>query len=425
MPTFQLAAVFLALVALGGWLNARTFKLPHAVAMLIVGLTGAVTMAVARQAFPEASAIGAAITTVAKVDFSHAVLDYMLAFLLFAGAMQVDLSELKRQWLSVWTLATLGVAASTVIVGGGLYLAGRLLGVELPLVWAMVFGALISPTDPIAVLATVKGGHLSKRLQVVLQGEALFNDGVGIVVFTALLALATGASPSPSAALMEVAVAALGGLALGVAAGWGVIRAMRAIDDFAVEVCLSLALAMGVYAGAQALHLSGPIAVVGAGLLMGEGRHQASSDMTQAYLDNFWTLVDEVLNALLFFLLGLQLLVVPLAGWLASLCAAAIVLVLAARFAVVLPWGSYFHRHREDRGASLILTWGGLHGALSLALALSIPPGPERTVILAVTFVVATFSVLAQGLSFNWLAATLRSRSRAAHRAASAGAAEG
>jgi CPA1 family monovalent cation:H+ antiporter len=409
LSSFDLAALFLALVALAGWVNARTLRLPNAVAMLFAGLAGALAISLIRYLRPDLTA--GLIATLGQVDFAQAVLGYMLAFLLFAGAMQVDLTELRRRGLTVWSLATVGVLASTAVVGGGLWLAAGWLGVALPLPWALVFGALISPTDPIAVLATVKRGDLSKTLEVILQGEALFNDGVGIVVFTALLAFATGSSPSPVLAFGSVVVQAAGGLTLGVVAGLVVIRAMRAVDDFVVEVSLSIALAMGVYAGAQALHLSGPIAVVGAGLLIG-GRHArgAMSDTTQLYLRNFWTLVDEILNGLLFLLLGLQLLVVPIEAKLAGLCAAAVVLVTLARFAVVAPWGGYLRLKHGERGAGIILAWGGLHGALSLALALSVPDGPQRTIILAATYAVATFSIAVQGLSFPPLAAALRRR---------------
>jgi monovalent cation:H+ antiporter, CPA1 family len=410
VSSFELAALFLTLVAVGGWLNARTLRLPHGVAMLFVGMAGALGFLALRRVAPGVGeqVLGA----ISGVNFAQTVLGYMLAFLLFAGSMQVDLHELRRRRLSVWTLATVGVVASTAVVGVGVWLAARGLGVPLP--WALVFGALISPTDPVAVLAAVRQGQLSKALRAILQGEALFNDGVGIVVFTALVAFASGAAPSPAFALWSVILQAAGGLALGAAAGWLVLRAMRSIDDFAVEVSLSLALATAAYAAAQALHLSGPIAVVGAGLLIGDA-HRGSdlSEATQLHLRSFWALVDEILNALLFLLLGLQLFTVSLPPRLASLCVAATALVLGARFAVVLPWGSYLHLRHEERGANLILAWGGLHGALSLALALSVPPGPARPIILAATYVVATVSVALQGLTFGPLTRMLRKRTGA------------
>jgi CPA1 family monovalent cation:H+ antiporter len=408
MSTFELAAVFMGLVAAGGWVNARTLKLPHAVAMLLVGLVGAGAVLVLRMIAPD---LARGVTqAVESVDFARTVLGYMLAFLLFAGAMQVDLTELRRQRLSVFSLATVGVLASTVIVGFGAWAAARMLDVPLSLPWALVFGALISPTDPIAVLATVKRGNLSKTLQVVLQGEALFNDGVGIVVFTALLAYATGAASDPLRASASVVVQAAGGLVLGVAAGLVVIRLMRAANDFAVEATLSLALAMGVYAGAQALQLSGPIAVVGAGLLIGDHHARGERAVTEAQLESFWSLVDEILNALLFLLLGLEVVTLPLAPQLADLSVAAVALVLITRVLVVLPWGAHLGRRVGRLKASAILAWGGLHGALSLALALSVPAGPQRSVILAATYAVAAFSVAVQGLTFGPLASRLARR---------------
>jgi CPA1 family monovalent cation:H+ antiporter len=330
----------------------------------------------------------------------------MLGFLLFAGAMQVDLSELRRRRLAVWTLATLGVLASTAIVGTGLWLAARGLNLALSLPWACVFGALISPTDPIAVLAAVRQGRLSKILEVVLQGEALFNDGVGIVIFTAAVAIAGGgADLQPLTVVGQVAVQAVGGLLFGLAAGWLAIRVIGMIDDYAVEVTLSLALAAGVYALAQAIGVSGPIAVVAAGLLMGDaGLKTSMSETSQRHVREFWTLIDEILNALLFMLLGLQVLVIPFDLKLAGLWGAALVLVLAARFAVVLPWGTYFQLREGQRHAGFVLGWGGLHGALSLAMALSVPRGPAQVLILSTTFAVVVFSVVVQGLTFGWVA---------------------
>ncbi len=416
MTFFEMAALFMCLVAVGGWMNARTLKLPHGVAMMLVGAAGALALGGLHRLWPAYAGVNAVIDAVEHIDFPQTVLGFLLGFLLFAGAMQVDVSELRRRSLSVWTLATIGVAASTLIVGVGVWLAAGWLGFALSLPWALVFGALISPTDPVAVLATLKRGQLSPALRVVLQGEALFNDGVGIVVFTALVAFAAGQAPSPGGALLHVRGQAAGGLALGLGAGWAATWAIRRTGDHVAEVTLSLALAMGVYAAAQAIGLSGPIAAVGAGLVLGDAI-PGMAEATQATLTTFWSLVDEVLNAVLFFLLGLLLLVVPLAPRTAGLAAAAIGLVLAARLVVVLPWGAYFHiRHREP-AASRILVWGGLHGALSVALALTLPPGPARPLILAITYAVCAFSVAVQGISFAPYAARLaRSASPAAGR---------
>jgi CPA1 family monovalent cation:H+ antiporter len=405
MTPFQIAGLFLALIGLAGWVNARFLHWPSATVMVLAGGLNAGVMLLLHQVFPTGVA-GRVIGAVVAVDFPQAVLGYMLGFLLFAGAMQVDLAELRRRNFAVWTLATVGVLASTTIVGGGIWLAARVLGLPLTLPWAFVFGALISPTDPIAVLAAVRQGRLSKLLEVVLQGEALFNDGVGIVIFTAALAIATaGGGVHPLAAAGEVAIQALGGLAFGLVAGWMAIRAIRAIDDYPVEVTLSLALAAGVYAVAQGLGISGPIAVVAAGLMIGDaGLKSAMSPITQQHVRAFWRLVDEILNALLFMLLGLEVLVIPFEPKLVGLWAVALVLVLAARFAVVLPWGTYFQIRKGQRHAGLVLGWGGLHGALSLAMALSIPRGPSQELILSTTFTVVVFSIVVQGLTFGKVA---------------------
>ncbi|MHB8287439.1 MAG: cation:proton antiporter [Caulobacteraceae bacterium] len=409
MSSFDLAAVFMALVAVVGFLNARFLRLPPGVAMLLVGLAGAGLVHTLQIAVPGFEPSNYAHHLIRRVNFSQTVVGYMLAFLLFAGGMQVDLGELRRRLTAVFCLATFGVIASTLLVGLGTFFLVRAFGLALPLPWAFVFGALISPTDPVAVLSTVREGRLPKNLQAILQGEALFNDGVGIVIFLAALAFATGgAAPSLLGSLGAVSFQAIGGLALGLICSWLTMRAMRAIDDYAVEVSISIALAAGVYAVGQALHVSGAIAAVAAGLIVGDhGVRTAMSDTTRRYLVGFWSLVDEILNALLFLLLGLELLVLPFNLRFGGLWLAIIPLVLATRLITVLPWGAYFHFRHEQKGPSLLLTWGGLRGALSLALALDVPDGPVRPVILSLTYAVVVFSVAFQGLTFGPLAKAL------------------
>lgn len=403
MTPFELTALLMTLVALVGWVNVKTLHMPHGVAMLCLGIVVALALAVLRATPYGAGFVSRIVGTVSGIDFVATVVGIMLPFLLFAGAMQIDLGEMRRRWLSIGALATLGVAGSVVIVGVGTWLIARLVNIDLPLSWALVFGALISPTDPVAVLATVKHGKLSKTLQVILQGEALFNDGVGIVAFTTLLAFATGiGNTSPTDAILDVVVQALGGLLFGIVAAMLTIRAMATMDEFAVEVSMTIALAMAVYAVALALHLSGAIAVVGAGMMFGgERAKQAMRGETEGYVKALWTLIDEIMNALLFLLLGIEMLIVPFYPGQIGLIIAVVLLVVIARFAVVLPWGAYFRMRHAERGATAILGWGGLHGALSLALALSLPQGPQRAVILAVTYVVVAFSITVQGLTFT------------------------
>jgi monovalent cation:H+ antiporter, CPA1 family len=403
MTSFELVAVLMTVVALTGWLNVKTLKLPHGVAMLIAGLAAAMLLYALQYLLPDFRGLKEIAAYINRIDFGSTVTGYMLAFLLFAGAMQVDLHEMRRRWLSIGALATLGVAGSILIVGFGLWAVAAALGLPLPLAWAFVFGALISPTDPVAVLAAVRHVKLSKAMTVVLQGEALFNDGVGIVAFTALVSLATGSGDiAPVHAVMQVVVEALGGLLFGMALSWLVIRLMGTLDDFAIEVSLTIALAMGSYAAAQALHLSGAIAVVGAGMLFGGPRaRKAMEGETERYLTAFWTLVDEILNALLFLLLGIEMIAVTFQPHQFGLLAAAVPIVLIARFAVVAPWGAWYRLRRAERGPTLILGWGGLHGALSLALALSLPEGPERLLLLSATYAVVAFSIAVQGLTFT------------------------
>jgi CPA1 family monovalent cation:H+ antiporter len=402
MSEFDLATGFLVLIALAGWVNARWFRLPTASAMLFTGLLGGAVLLLLQSHTLSRDAFGGLVQAIRGLDFPKAVLGYMLAFLLFAGSTQVDLIELRHRFFAVSVLATLGVAATTAIVSVGLWLGAKILGLDLGLRWAFVFGALISATDPIAVLAAVRDGKLTKGLQAVLQGEALLNDGVGIVAFTAALAFATqGQSLSAGAIMAQVAIQSLGGLAVGVVSSLIAIRALRAIDDYPTEVIITLALAMAAYSAAQAVQVSGPLAVVAAGLLVGDrGLRTAMSELSQRYVRGFWTLIDEILNALLFLLLGLELLVIPINPKLAGLWFLAVMLVVFARGVVVFPWGLHFNRAERRRGSGLLLTWGGLHGALSLALALSIPAGGPKTLILSTTFAVVVFSILIQGSTF-------------------------
>lgn len=416
MTVFELTAVLMAFVGVAGWINIKTFHLPHGVAMLLAGLAAAIVVSLSQWLVPEFGLAKQIVVAVNRIDFVGTVVGYMLAFLLFAGAMQVDLAEMRRRWVSISALATLGVAGSIVVVGFGLWSVAALLGIDLPLIWALLFGALISPTDPVAVLATVRHVRLSKTLTVILQGEALFNDGVGIVAFTALLAIAMGTGEvSAVHTITQVLIQALGGLALGITMSWLTIQLMKRVDDFAVETSLTIALAMGAYSLAEVLHLSGAIAVVGAGMLFGgpEGR-KAIEGETKNYLTSFWILVDEVLNAVLFLLLGVEIMAVPFEQRQFGLLLSAIPLVLLARFVVVQPWAAIYRFRDSERGPGIILGWGGLHGALSLALALTLPPGPNRSLVLSITYVVVAFSIVVQGLTLTPIVRWIHRRSKVA-----------
>lgn len=410
MTPAQTAATLLALTALVGWVNAKTIKAPQSVALLSAGMLAAGFLFAAQSLIGPFWGFDLVRAEIARLDFPATVLGYLLAFLLFSGGMQVDLGEFRRRSLAIWSLATVGVLASVALVGFGAWGAASLVGLDLPLPWALVFGALISPTDPVAVMANVRSGELSKALGAILQGEALFNDGVGLVAFTAALAfLNSGAAPVPLDAVSTVLVEVGGGIALGVAAGGAISRLMRIVDDYIVQLTLTLALATGVYVLAQSIHVSGPIAAGAAGLVVGSyGVKTADDDATGRSIHDFWHAIDEVLNGILFLLLGLQIFVVPFDARETGIWAAAAVLVIAARLVVVLPWGAYFHFQHQERGASLLLAWGGLRGAISLALALSLPDGGPRGLVLATTFAVVIFSVVVQGMTFSRLARRLK-----------------
>ena len=412
MTPFEFTAALMAYVALAGWVNAKTLDLPHGVAMLFAGVAAAGLLFGVQWYLPGFEFVRNISSYINHIDFVATVTGYMLAFLLFAGAMQVDLGAMREHAFAIGTLACLGVVGSILIVGYGLWSVASMLGLPLSLPWALVFGALISPTDPVAVLATVRHVKLSRSLTVILQGEALFNDGVGIVAFTALVAIATGVGDvSPAHAVVDVIVEAAGGLLFGMALSWFVIRLMGTLDNFAVEVSMTIALAMGSYAAAQALGLSGAIAVVGAGMLFGGRRaREAMKGETEPYLLAFWTLVDEILNALLFLLLGVEMIAIPFYAHQIALLLVAIPLVVLSRFAVVWPWGAFYRFRRSERSPTLILGWGGLHGALSLALALTLPVGPERTLLLSITYAVVAFSIAVQGLTFTPVAKMVQNR---------------
>ena len=409
MPSiFDLIAVLLVLTAIFGWLNHVVIRLPHTIGLLVMGLIASLILIGAEFARPEEHLYENLTVLLRQIDFRATVLDGLLAFLLFAGALHVDLSLLKRRAWPIGIMATVGVAISTVIIGVGLWCISGMLGVPLPLEWALVFGALISPTDPVAVLSTLKSVRVPEVLEADMAGESLFNDGVGVVVFTVLLAIAAGAGEGgadPGHIAELFFVEALGGAILGFMTGYVAYRSMRVIDNYPLETLISLAVAAGTYAAAAKFHMSGPIAVVVAGILIGNrGPQDAMSDLTQRYVFGFWQLVDEILNSVLFLLIGLEVLVLGFDPAFAWLCLASIPLVLLARLlAVAVPVGVLRLRQKVASGTIPVLTWGGLRGGISIALALSLPDVAEKPALLAVTYAVVVFTIVVQGLSLRAL----------------------
>ncbi len=402
---FDLVAIFLTSSAVIGWLNLKLFRLPTGVAMLIVGLVTTLALIGVDRVAPGLGVGPIVGHFVGQVDFSTAVLRFMLAYLLFAGAMHVDFDALKRRAWTAAVLATFGVVISAGVIGGGFWLVARVIGVPLPFAWALVFGVLISPTDPVGVLAALKRTSLVADIRALIEGEALFNDGVGVVLFGAALALATGGGAVAPLPLVEkVLLQAGGGGAVGLIAGLVAIEAMRSIDDYVVEVGITLALATGVYAATQALGVSGPIAVVVAGLMLGRhGAREAMSEQTRRYTRAFWTIVDENLNGVLFLLVGLEVFSLHFNPLVDALAVAAIPLIFVGRWASLAgPSAVLAIIDREVKpGLVAVLTWAGVRGGLSVAMALSIAPSRERSVILAATYAVVVFSIVAQSLTLE------------------------
>jgi len=411
MPSvFDLIAILLVLTACFAWINHRIIRLPHTIGLLVMGLAASFVLIGIEYAIPHVSLYENLTSIVRRLDFQTTVLDGMLGFLLFAGAMHVNLSVLRERAWAVGSMATVGILISTGIVGVGFWLGADALGTPIPLAWALVFGALISPTDPVAVLSTLKAVEVPKTLEMDMSGESLFNDGVGVVLFAVLLAVAVSAQSGEGGLdFLQIGelffVEALGGGVLGLVTGYIAYRAMRAIDNYPIEVLISLALVMGTYALAARFHMSGPIAMVTAGLLIGNrGPHDALSETTQRYLFSFWTLIDEILNSMLFLLIGLEVLVLRLDPSFAWLAAFAVPLVLTARFvAVSIPVLALSVNHSFVRGTIPVLTWGGLRGGISVALALSLPEVAEKSVLLAATYAVVLFTIIVQGLSLRAL----------------------
>ena len=342
----------------------------------------------------------------ARIDFDKTLMQGMLSYLLFAGALHINLDDLSRQKWFIGLLATSGVIVSTLVIGVLVWLCTSWLELQLPFIYCLLFGALISPTDPIAVLSILRSVGAPKSLELKITGESLFNDGVGVVVFIVIAGIATGGNELTASSIIILFLEeAVGGIFFGLFLGYITYRLLARVDNYQVEVLLTLALVTGGYALATAIHVSGPIAIVIAGLMIGNhGRLLAMSDLTREHLDTFWELIDEVLNAVLFVLIGLEILILQLNPVYLLAGCLAVIIVLAGRFISVSLPVILMQKTREfSPHVVKILTWGGLRGGISVALALSLPVSPEREFILTITYFVVIFSIVVQGLSIGHL----------------------
>ena len=409
LSLLDLTAILLILSASFGWLNHKFVPLPHTIGLLLMSVMTSLVLVIIDVILPEQHLFEPLTRALLQIDFTAVVMDGMLAFLLFAGALNVDLSKLRSRAVPVALLATLGTVVSTAVVGAGMWLAAGLLQLPISFAWALVFGALISPTDPVAVLSTLKNVKAPPALEVEMQGESLFNDGVGIVLFTILLRFAlndSGANTTPTAIIQLLVLEGGGGLLLGLITGYVAYRAMKLIDDYAIEVLISLALVTATYAIAQNIHVSGPLSMVAAGLLIGDrGPRDAMSDKTQQYVFALWTLIDEILNSVLFLLIGLEVLILQFAPRALLLAFVTIPIVLLARFlAVSAPPVLFAWTKLMSLSNIPFLTWAGVRGGISVALALSIPNSAAKPSILAATYAIVRFSILVQGSTLKYVA---------------------
>ncbi|MCO4841580.1 MAG: sodium:proton antiporter [Yoonia sp.] len=400
MTILQIASLLIVLAGAFGAINYLYLKLPSAIGILVVALFASFALILFDIVFPAFGLTDKVRATVLEIEFSEALLEGMLGLLLFAGALHVKLADLRREWIVVALMATIGIALSTAIVGFGFsWITG------MPLIIALVFGALISPTDPLAVLGVLREANLQKSLETKIAGESLFNDGVGYVVFLILVGLAFPVAGSHGAglggALELFVVEALGGALLGITLGWLTFRVMRRIDDYSLEVLITLGLAFGGYELAVYLHVSAPIMAVCAGLLIGDvGAKYGMSVETRKYVDAFWKLIDEILNAVLFLMIGVEVFAVAFDANYLVAGFAAIALALVARLAAVAVPVLMLKPFRTfSKGVIPIMTWGGLKGGISVALALSLPEGEWKPLILTATYIVVIFSIIVQGLT--------------------------
>jgi CPA1 family monovalent cation:H+ antiporter len=402
----EVTAVCLVITALLAYLNQRYIGLPTVIGMMAASLTLSLALVGLDAAGISFGLRQYEETLVRSIDFSNALMQGMLSMLLFAGALHVDLKRLKIYSLPVAGLALLGTMLSTLAVGFGMWHTLPLLGLHLPLIHCLLFGALISPTDPIAVMGILKSAGAPKELELVIAGESLFNDGVGVVIFSLLVdMLASGITPTADQALQLLLREAGGGLLFGLALGYVTFYMLKSVDNYQVEVLLTLAAVTGGYMLASKIHVSGPLAMVVVGLMIGnQGRALAMSDTTRRYLDMFWELLDQILNALLFVLMGMAVLLITFRLGELAATALAVAVTLVARAAIVgLPAAVLPRAFNLPRGSWKVLTWGGLRGGISVALALSLPAGSERDTVVALTYGVVVFSIFAQGLSIGYV----------------------
>lgn len=407
MATYQLISFIIFLTAVFAYANERWIKLPATIGIMILALFSSLLLAIAGNMVPLFSA--KALSLVAGINFEHVLMKVMLSFLLFAGSLHIDANKLKAEFWPVMILATIGTFISAVLVSVIAYYLFQLFSLPIPYIYCLLFGALISPTDPISVMGILKKAGIPKTLELKIAGESLFNDGVGVVIFLTVLEVATTGVDkfSVGGTAMLFLKEAGGGIVFGGIMGYLAYFFIQSIDNYRVEVLITLTVVMSGYGLADHLHLSAPLAIIVTGIIIGtKGKKKGLSAISRDYLSKFWDLLDEIFNAVLFLLIGLEMLVIKVQPTILTIALIMIVVVLLARYiCVALPVGILRLWIKFEKNAILILTWGGLRGGLSVAMALSIPQNMHRDEFVLITYVIVVFSIIVQGLTIGKVAA--------------------
>ena len=411
MDAYLIATILIFLSAIFGYINVRFLKLPNTIGLMMITIV--FTLIVIAISYVDPTLLNFEKEIISKINFREVLLDEMLSFLLFAGALHTNFNQLKIQRWPVLAFSTLGVITSTFLVGIGMYYVLQLVGLQIDFIYCLLFGALISPTDPIAVLGILKKANVPKKLETKIVGESLFNDGVGVVVFLTIFQIASVGSANVNASdvLLLFGKEVIGGIVLGIVLCWITYRMLKSIDDYDIEVIITLAAVMGGTLLAHKLHVSAPLAMVTAGLFVGNDtvRDSAMSETTERYVDKFWELIDILLNAILFVLIGMEMLVLVIDGNYIIAGLIAIPVVLACRYlSLMIPINFFKKKLDFVPKTNLIMTWGGLRGGISIALALGLTNEMHRELFLVITYVVVIFSIIVQGLTVGKLVEKLK-----------------
>lgn len=409
MEVYNLITVIVVIAAVFGYLNFRFVRLPSTIGIMLISVVA--SLIVIAIGYTRPKLFNSITGIISNINFYNALMQVMLGFLLFAGSMHIDVKKLRKERTAVITFATVGVVLSTFIIGILMFIVVGWFGMQIDFLHCLLFGALISPTDPIAVLGILKQAHIPESLETKITGESLFNDGVAVVVFTTITEIIrAGISNVTIGDIVWLFLEeACGGFAFGLLLGYIGYLALKSINNYTIEVLITLAIVMGGYSLADYMHISGPLAIVAAGIVTGnKSLEYGTSDITRDYITKFWEMIDELMNAILFLLIGFEMLVIPFTKTLLWLGCAAIVIVLIARFlSVALPIEVLKQRRGFERNAIAILTWGGLRGGISVALALSLQPVYTNKIIVSITYFVVLFSILVQGLTIGKIARRL------------------